>query len=92
MVADLTAWIRTNLECADICTTTGRVLSRHTGYDADLTRAVLQACAQVCKSCADACTQHAGCTSMPDARACRVSAEAYRRCEEASNRVLAAIG
>ena len=39
MVAELTKCIRTNLDCADICTTTGTVLSRHTGYDANITRA-----------------------------------------------------
>src|SRR5436190_24022687 len=49
-VADLATCIRSNLDCADICDTTGRVLSRHTGYDANLTRAVLQACAQACRS------------------------------------------
>ena len=35
MVAELTTCIRTNADCADVCDTTGRVLSRHTGYDAD---------------------------------------------------------
>ena len=40
MVAELTKCIRTNLDCADICTTTGAVLSRHTGYDANITRAI----------------------------------------------------
>src|SRR5678815_2415612 len=49
-VAELTKCIRTNLDCADVCDTTGRVLSRHTGYDANLTRAVLQACATACRS------------------------------------------
>ena len=34
MVAELTTCIRTNLDCADVCETAGRVLSRHTGYDA----------------------------------------------------------
>jgi hypothetical protein len=42
MVAELTKCIRTNLDCADVCDATGRVLSRHTGYDANLTRAVLE--------------------------------------------------
>ncbi len=40
MVAELTKCIRTNLDCADICDTTGRLLSRHTGYDANLTAAI----------------------------------------------------
>ena len=38
MVSDLRKCIRTNLDCADICEATGRVLSRHTGYDANITR------------------------------------------------------
>ena len=50
MVAELTKCIRTDLDCADICTTTGNILSRHTGYDANVTRAVLQACATVCRA------------------------------------------
>jgi hypothetical protein len=37
-VADLVKCVRTCLDCADICDATGRVLSRHTGYDANLTR------------------------------------------------------
>jgi hypothetical protein len=59
MVADLTTCIRTNLDCADVCETTGRVLSRHTGYGANLTRAVLQVCAQASKSCGDERVRHA---------------------------------
>src|SRR5881398_3544994 len=47
MVAELTKCIRTNADCADICSATAAVLSRHTGYDANVTRAVLQACATV---------------------------------------------
>src|SRR5206468_12075580 len=35
-IADLTKCIRSNLDCADICDTTGRVLSRHTGTVAPL--------------------------------------------------------
>ena len=87
MVADLRTCIRTDADCADVCETTGRVLSRHTGYDANLTRAVLQACAQACKTCADECEQHADMHEH-----CRICAEACRRCEEACTRVLAAIG
>lgn len=70
-----------------MCETTGRVLSRHTGYDADVTRAVLQACAQTCKSCGDECSKHAEMHKH-----CRACAEACRHCEDACNRVLAAIG
>ena len=40
-VGDLVKCVRTCMDCADICDTTGRVLSRHTGYDANLTGAML---------------------------------------------------
>lgn len=87
MVAGLTRCIRTDLDCADICDATARVVSRHTGYDANLTRAVLQACAQACRSCGDECARHADMHEH-----CRLCAEACRGCEEACHRLLAAIG
>ena len=79
--------IRTNDDCADICATTARVLSRHTGYDANVTRAQLQACMTVCKACADECERHAS-----QHEHCRVCAEACRRCEDACRELLSALG
>ncbi len=87
MVADLTKCIRTNLDCADVCVTTGKVLSRHTGYDAHLTRAVLEACIQACKSCGDECQQHA---TMHEH--CRVCAESCQSCEQSCHDLLGALG
>ncbi|SDQ19415.1 four-helix bundle copper-binding protein [Quadrisphaera sp. DSM 44207] len=87
MVAELTTCIRTDLDCADVCVTTGRVLSRHTGYDANLTRAVLQACAAACRACGDDCAEHA---EMHEH--CRVCAEACRRCEQACRDLIASLG
>jgi len=52
MVAELTKCIRTCTDCSDVCDTTFRVLSRHTGYDANITRALLDACRVACASCA----------------------------------------
>jgi hypothetical protein len=86
MVADLTKCIRTNLDCADICDTTGRVLSRHTGYHANLTRAVVEACAAACKACGDECAGHADMHEH-----CRLCAEACRRCEQACQQLLAGL-
>ncbi len=86
-VADLVKCIRQNLDCADVCQTTGRVLSRQTEYDATVTRSVLQACAQACKTCGDECERHA---SM-GMEHCRVCAEACRRCEQACNDLLSAM-
>ena len=87
MVAELNKCIRTNLDCADICETTGRVVSRHTGYDANLTRAILEACAQACRSCGDECACHA---EMHEH--CRICADACRRCEQACRELLGALG
>lgn len=87
MVAELTACIRTDLDRTDICTSTGNILSRHTGYDANITRAVLQACANVCRACGDECEQHAGMHEH-----CRICAEACRRYEAACTELLASLG
>jgi hypothetical protein len=86
-VAALRKCIRTDLDCADVCLATGKVLSRHTAYDAALTRAVLQACAQACRICGDECAQHA---EMHEH--CRICAEACRRCEEACTALLQSMG
>lgn len=51
MAAESAKGIRTNTVGADICATTARGLSRHTGYDATIGRALLQACAMACTSC-----------------------------------------
>ena len=83
MVAELTKCIRTDLDCADICATTSAVLSRHTGYDANLTRAVLEVCRTACRSCAAECEEHAGMHEH-----CRICGEACRRCESACAELL----
>ena len=83
MVDQLRGCIRTNLDCADVCAATARVLSRRTGYDANLTRAVLQACAVACRTCGEECQSHA---EMHEH--CKVCAEACRDCEQACTSLL----
>jgi len=51
MVADLTTCIRTCPNCADICAATGNAVSRQTGTNAGITRAVLEACRQCETAC-----------------------------------------
>ena len=85
MVAELRRCITTDLNCADLCEATGRILSRQTGYDATLTEAALTACRHACRLCAEECERHAGMHEH-----CRVCAEACRRCEQACDRLLAA--
>lgn len=78
--------IRTNMDCADICEATARVLSRHTGYDANISMAQLQSCVQACQACSSECDKHAGMHEH-----CRMCAEACRRCESACATLLAAM-
>jgi Domain of Unknown Function (DUF326) len=85
-VQELTTCIRLNLDCADICAATGRVVSRRTGYDPELTSAVLRACIEACRKCAEECDIHAA----HGMEHCRVCAAACRRCEQACKELLAA--
>lgn len=86
-VTSMVKCIRLNLDCADVCAATGRVVSRQTEYDAYVTRAQLEACIAACKSCGDECEQHAEHMAH-----CRVCAESCRRCEQACRELLSAIG
>lgn len=85
-IATLNKCIRTNLDCADICDTTARVLSRHTGYDANISRTLLEACAMACAACATECDRHAGRHEH-----CRICAAACRACEQSCRDLLATI-
>lgn len=86
MIAELAKCIRTCMDCADICDTTARVLTRHTGYDANISRTLLEACAMACKSCGDECARHADMHEH-----CRICAETCRRCEQSCRDLLAAM-
>lgn len=82
----LTKCIRLNLDCADVCGVTARVITRQTGYDAPTTKSVLESCAEICATCAEECEHHAG-----DHEHCRICADACRRCEEACRSLLDAM-
>lgn len=87
IVQELTTCVRLNLDCADVCAATGRVVSRQTGYDAEVTSAVLRACIEACGKCAAECEKHAA----HGMEHCRVCAAECRRCEQACQGLLAAI-
>lgn len=86
-VAELVKCIRTDLDCADICATTGRVVSRQTEYDANITRSVLEACITACRSCGEECRRH-GEHGMEH---CRICADECDRCRRACEALLAAM-
>lgn len=87
MVAELRDCIRLNVDCADLCMTTGRLLSRRTGSNLATVKAALEACRVACAECAAECEKHA---SMHEH--CRVCAESCRKCEQACADLLAVIG
>ena len=83
-VLHLTTCVRACLDCATICAATVEVLSRQTGYDADLTRGQLQACIAACKAAGDECEHLA---QMH--RHCGICAAVCRSCEQACRALLA---
>jgi hypothetical protein len=87
MVQELVRCIRVNLDCADVCEATGRMLTRQTAFEPQLARQMLETCGHACRVCAEECERHA-----EHHEHCRVCAEACRRCEQACNDVLSTIG
>jgi hypothetical protein len=85
-LAEMVKCIRLCLDCADVCTATGGVVSRQTDYDLSITRPLLEACVATCKSCGDECERHARMHEH-----CRVCFEACRRCEQACRDLLNAL-
>ncbi len=82
-VADLATCIRANLDCADICDATARLLTRRSGQHANLVRAFLDTCTTTCATCAEECTRFAA-----SSESCRDCAEACRRCEQVCQELL----
>lgn len=68
--------IQLDLDCADICTCTARILARGNDFDPRIWRAQLEACARACAACSAECLRHERHAH------CRLAAEACLRCEE----------
>ena len=78
--------IRLNLDCAEICSVTAKLIARPGAQDPKLLRAQLDACASACRACADECAEHA---EMHEH--CRICAEACRACADACDRMKTAL-
>jgi hypothetical protein len=87
MVADLRQCIRFNLDCADLCATTGAVATRRTGSNETVIHSLLEACAEACRLCGEECRGHAEMMEH-----CRICADACQRCEAACREALATVG
>lgn len=77
----MTTCIRTDLDCADICTLTARFLARNSPH----LSTVLEQCITMCKACEAECQQH----EMDHCRAC---AGACAACGAACMAYLAQLG
>lgn len=84
MVEELTGCVRTLINTADVCDVTARVLSRRTGPDRTLTRALLSACLAACRRAREVCEEF-----LPIHDHCRVCARACRAAERACRTLLA---
>jgi Domain of Unknown Function (DUF326) len=82
-VGHLRHCISLNLNCADVCATTGFVLSRQLRSDDPAVPALIEACVRACASCAEECERHA---EMHEH--CRLCAEVCRECEERCRELL----
>lgn len=78
--------IRICQDCADICYTTNRLLSRLTETPMNILRSQLQTCAKACQDCGQECNKHA-----EKYEHCKICAEACFRCEKACNELLEAM-
>lgn len=78
--------IRTNLDCAEVCAATMRLVTRQTETPNELLHAQLHACVLACQLCADECALHA-----EHHEHCRLCAETCRQCQERCNHLLGEI-
>src|SRR5258705_1330788 len=58
-VKDLVRCIRLDLDCADICAATGRIVSRQSVSDTQRAQRLIAICGEMCRQCAEECERHA---------------------------------
>lgn len=85
-VANLRECIRLNLDCADICNATGRLIARQAEPVPALWRATLEACIEACRASAAECAKH-----QDTHEHCRVTREACERAEQSCQALLQAL-
>ena len=83
---EMATCVRDDLDCADICATTARVLARLNRSDKQLTLSLLATCIEACVECAGSCAPHA-----EHHEHCRLCAEACNACEAACQALLDAL-
>ena len=84
-VATLSTCVALCVECADICGTTSRTLSRPVRADRLVVHRILQACVRSCELSAEECARHAA-----HHRHCAICEQVCRACEKACSELLEA--
>lgn len=85
-VANLTHCIRLNLDCAEVCRTTGALLMRFGRNGPQPLQAQLAACTEACRACGEECRKHASMHGH-----CRICAEACQACHDACEDMMKAM-
>lgn len=85
-IATLVKCMRTDLDCADMCDVTAKVLTRQTAHDLSVIESVLSACLTTIVACAEECELH-----VAHHEHCRICAEVCRRTEAACRKLLSAL-
>jgi hypothetical protein len=86
-IARFVACIRLNLDCAQVCTATGAIVSRaNKAGNRQLLEAQLTTCIAFCRACARECEHHADVHKH-----CRVCADACLACAEACDQMLSTL-
>lgn len=82
-VADMRRCVSTDLDCADVCAATARVLSRQTTRDPEVLRSLLVATVSAATTCGEECASHGSAHEH-----CRVCAQACQACVQACRALL----
>lgn len=85
-ISTLVKCMRTDLDCADMCDATVKVLTRQTDYDLGVIRSVVSACLTTIIACAEECELHA-----THHKHCEICAEICRQAEGACRDLLGAL-
>ena len=83
---DLAVCVRDDLDCADICTATARVLARLNRSDKAVTTSLLAACIEACVQSASSCAPH-----REHHEHCALCEQASLACEAACQALLDAL-
>ena len=84
-VKDMIQCIRLNHDCADICSATGKMMSRLTSPSDEMLRDQIKACITACEICGNECSSHS------KMKHCTVCAQSCNECKKACEKILSSV-